>query len=88
MPTKKTSTTPELPATAGVNVDQQDECVWRRPEVQATVKLPTATLYALMAAGKFPRPIQLGTSRRVGWLKTEVLEWMRSQPRSQGRVSA
>ena len=87
MPAKKT-TIPELPATAGANVEQPDECVLLRREVQAIVRLPTATLYAHMSNGNFPRPIQLGTSRRVGWLKSEVMEWVRSQPRSEGKVSA
>ena len=82
MSVKKPTSIPESPT------QDHDECILLRSEVQAIVRLPTATLYAHMANGKFPRPIQLGTSRRVGWLKSEIMEWVRTQPRSEGRVTA
>lgn len=58
------------------------ERILLRPEVERLVRMPTATLYARIAQGRFPRPIQLGSVRRVGWLESEVVAWMHSQPRS------
>lgn len=39
--------------------------------VRARTGLSRSTLYARMAAGKFPTPIPLG-GRAVGWLESEV----------------
>ena len=54
------------------------------PEVVEVTQMPTTTIYARMAQGRFPRPIQLGSARRVGWLESDIMEWLRSQPRSEG----
>ena len=54
------------------------------PEVVEITRMPTTTVYARMAKGLFPRPIQLGSARRVGWLESDVMKWLRSQPRSTG----
>ena len=31
-----------------------------------------STLYERIAAGKFPKPVQLGSTHRVGWLQSET----------------
>ena len=53
----------------------------RRRQVEALVGLRRSALYALVAAGKFPRPIRL-TVRAVAWIEMEVFEWVA------GRVAA
>jgi prophage regulatory protein len=40
--------------------------------------LPTSTIYALMAAGKFPRAVQLGP-RIVGWVEEELLGFIQDR---------
>lgn len=46
--------------------------------VKSMVGLSRSTIYALMAAGKFPKSISLG-ERSVGWLESEVEEWIDSK---------
>jgi prophage regulatory protein len=50
----------------------------RRPDVEAATGLPTATLYAMMAKGAFPRPINI-TPGRVAWLETDVIAWQEAR---------
>ena len=47
----------------------------RLPEVRTRTGLPTSSLYALMADGKFPRPVKL-SARSVAWDETLVSEWI------------
>jgi prophage regulatory protein len=47
----------------------------RRRQVEEMVGLRRSALYALVAAGKFPRPIHL-TVRAVAWLSSEVDRWI------------
>lgn len=49
--------------------------ILRLPAVKAKVGKGRSTLYADIAAGKFPKPIQIGP-RSVGWLLSEVDEWI------------
>ena len=52
--------------------------VLRLPAVRAKTQLPTSTIYAMMAAGKFPKPIALSTNTR-GWIEAEVDDFLRSR---------
>lgn len=47
----------------------------RLPEVQHRVGLGRSTIYRWMAAGKFPKPVQLG-SYAVAWTEDEVEAWI------------
>lgn len=49
--------------------------ILRRPEVQNRTGLPTSTLYAMIADGRFPRPVKIG-KRAVGWLEGQVESWI------------
>ncbi|MBB3309393.1 putative DNA-binding transcriptional regulator AlpA [Rhizobium sp. BK196] len=49
--------------------------ILRRPEVQNRTGLPTSTLYALIADGRFPRPVKIG-KRAVGWMEGQVEGWI------------
>ena len=53
-----------------------------RSEVISATGLSDTTLWREYRAGRFPKPIPL-TKNRVGWLESEVREWMadRSQSR-------
>jgi len=47
----------------------------RRRQVEELVGLRRSALYALVAAGRFPKPIHL-TVRAVAWLENEVFAWI------------
>lgn len=47
----------------------------KRPEVQTVAGLSRSSLYRLIAAGKFPKPVKL-SSRAVGWRADEIAIWI------------
>ncbi len=49
--------------------------VLRLPVVMARTGLSRSTIYAKIAAGAFPEPINLG-ARAVGWLADEIEAWL------------
>jgi prophage regulatory protein len=53
----------------------------RLPAVRAETGLSTSTIYRLMDADRFPRPVQL-TETRVAWWASEIADWLRSRPRT------
>jgi len=53
--------------------------ILRKPAVKARIGISAdSTLYDLMAAGRFPRPISLG-ARAVGWVESEVEAWIEAR---------
>jgi len=57
----------------------------RRKDLTARLGLPRSTIYDMMAAGTFPRPIQLGP-RSVGWLVSEVSDFLAERANRRGRA--
>lgn len=53
--------------------------ILRRREVERRVGLTRSPLYARIASGDFPRPVPLGPGRAVGWIESEVDEWLAAQ---------
>lgn len=51
----------------------------RRQEVESLTGLSRSTLYRLMDAGEFPRPIKL-TRKAVAWPESAIAEWLASRP--------
>lgn len=51
----------------------------RRTEVEDLTGLSRSTIYRLMDAGQFPRPIRL-TQKAVGWKETDIAAWLESRP--------
>jgi prophage regulatory protein len=47
----------------------------RRKEVEQRIGLACSTIYAMMAAQKFPRPVRIGR-RAVGWLEEDIQNWL------------
>lgn len=47
----------------------------RLPRVKARTGYSGSSIYSMMAAGEFPRPVRLG-KRAVGWLEHEIDEWI------------
>lgn len=54
------------------------ETILRRPAVQSATGLSRSTIYAMMAAGRFPKPIPLGL-RAVGWAESEINAWLEAR---------
>ena len=52
--------------------------IFRRPAVQDITGLSRSTLYAMIAEGRFPAPVKLGT-RAVGWRETGLTTWLASR---------
>jgi len=52
--------------------------ILRRPEVEHKTGLSRSTIYARMEQETFPKPIPLG-GRLVGWLESDVNEWVEQQ---------
>ena len=50
----------------------------RLPEVLARTRLSRSTIYVRLGQGRFPRPVSLG-ARAVGWIESEVDEWIRAR---------
>lgn len=50
----------------------------RRHQVESLTGLSRSTIYAGVAAGTFPKPIQLG-AQSVGWLASEIDAWLRER---------
>jgi prophage regulatory protein len=52
------------------------------PELTKAVGLSKATIYRLMKADRFPKPV-LMTDYRVGWKANDVKAWVEARPQSQ-----
>lgn len=48
----------------------------RLPDVLRRVGISRSTLYARIQQGTFPKPIPLGNSHVVGFLASEIDEWI------------
>ncbi len=57
--------------------------ILRRPVVQEAIGLGRSSLYVLVAKGEFPAPVQL-SQRAVGWLESDVNEWIASRKSTGG----
>lgn len=70
----KNATTSNTPS----HVQQLQTALIRRREVERLTALSRSRIYALMATGDFPKPVQLGTMS-VAWLEAEIHEWIASR---------
>ena len=52
-----------------------EQMILRLPKVKAITGLSRSTISLRMSEGTFPQHISLG-SRAVGWLRSEVADWM------------
>ena len=58
-----------------------EQRILRLPEVIKTTGLGRSTIYARISENLFPEPVNLG-ARSVGWLSTEIQDWIQSRMRS------
>ena len=55
----------------------------RRPAVEVATGLSRSSIYAMMDAGEFPRPVRIG-KRAVAWPQSEIEHWLANRPASSG----
>lgn len=53
--------------------------ILRLPDVKTRTGLPRSTIYLQISKGTFPAPIKLGGERSVGWIESEIDEWLNQQ---------
>lgn len=53
--------------------------ILRRKQVEARTGLSRSTIYTRIAEGSFPRPIELGGGRAVGWIESEINAWIQAR---------
>ena len=54
---------------------QENNRLIRRKEVQDKTGLGASSIYAMMAKGDFPKPLQL-SERRVAWIESDIDSWV------------
>jgi prophage regulatory protein len=52
--------------------------ILRRKQVEQRTGLSRSTIYLRVAQGNFPKAVSLG-ARAVGWLESEIEEWLNSR---------
>lgn len=50
--------------------------ILRLPDVIATTGLSRSSILRAVSDGRFPKPINLGGKRAIGWVSTEVDNWI------------
>jgi prophage regulatory protein len=51
----------------------------RIPDVLVAAGVSRSTLYEMMEAGKFPKPVKPNDDRAVRWLASEVADWQKAR---------
>ncbi len=52
--------------------------ILRLPDVKARTGLSRSTIYLRISDGRFPKPVSLG-GRAVGWIDSEIQDWLEKQ---------
>jgi prophage regulatory protein len=60
--------------------------ILRLPAVKTRTGLSRSTIYERISQGTFPKPLSLG-ARAVGWLESEIEEWLSHRIRARGSRS-
>jgi prophage regulatory protein len=53
--------------------------ILRRCDVEARCGLGRSTIYLKMSLNEFPKQITLGNGRAVGWVESEITNWLEQQ---------
>ena len=75
------ATTPTQPEDFDMHVIARPERQLRRQEVEMITGLSGSSIYRLLEAGDFPRPLRI-TPRCVRWLESEIAHWQASRTRT------
>ena len=58
--------------------------ILRRKQVEARTGLARSTIYDRVKTGNFPAPVSIGV-RAVGWVESEIEEWLTAQIKTSRR---
>ncbi|RZN93727.1 helix-turn-helix transcriptional regulator [Acinetobacter johnsonii] len=61
--------------TSNKKQQQDNNRLIRRKDVQGKTGLGASSIYAMMAKGDFPKPLQL-SERRVAWIESDIDKWI------------
>lgn len=61
--------------------------ILRLPAVKTRTGLSRSTIYFLVSQGTFPKPVSLGL-RAVGWVESEIQEWLQRQIEASRKATA
>ncbi len=59
--------------------DSNNPKILRRKQVQGITGLSRSTIYAEMKAGRFPKQVNLTSKRSVGWLESEIADFIQAR---------
>lgn len=59
----------------------------RRKAVEARTGLSRTSIYRNVASGSFPKPVALG-DRAVGWVESEIDQWIAARIESRDRAAS
>lgn len=62
--------------------------ILRKPDLADKVKLKPATIDLMEAADQFPKRIKLGHGRAVGWIESEIDDWIAARVAERDRSEA
>ena len=60
--------------------------ILRLPTIKARTGLSRSTIYLRISEGRFPKPICLG-GRAVGWIESEIDDWLNNQIEASRKVA-
>lgn len=66
--------------------NQMNVKILRLPDVMSRLRLSRSTIYAKIAAGEFPRPVELGPNSR-GWVEAEIVDWVAAKLAARNAVA-
>jgi prophage regulatory protein len=61
--------------------------ILRLPTVKSRTGLSRSSIYLRVSQGMFPKQVSLG-GRAVGWLESEVEDWLRQQVQSSRKLKS
>ena len=67
-------------------MDSDNVEFWRLPRVLGKIGTSRSTLYAKIASGSFPKPVNLG-GKSVAWVSTEVESWIAARIAERDRLA-
>lgn len=53
--------------------------ILRMPKLTVATGMGKTKIYELISKNNFPKPIRLGSDRAVGWLESEIEEWLQER---------
>lgn len=68
-------------------IDRRTDAILRLPQVRQITGLGRSSIYALQESRAFPHSIKL-SPRAVGWLESEIRDWIRSRTELRGGSSS